>query len=136
MRLARIGLLAQTLFYVASGVNHFWHPAFYIGIMPDHYFQPATMVQVSGAAEILGGIGLAIPLSRRVSAIGLALLLVVFLDVHVFMLRHAERFPEVPAWVLWARFPLQGVLIAWALYYARNRISSPKFPLRGELHRP
>jgi uncharacterized membrane protein len=48
-------------------------------------------------------------------------MLVVFFDVHFFMLGHAARFPEVPVWVLWARIPLQFLLIGWALYFAWQR---------------
>jgi len=121
MRLFRIGLLAQSLLYVASGINHFWHKGFYLRIMPDHYSDPEALVRLSGAAEILGGLGLLAPSTRRVSAAGIVLMLVVFLDVHQFMLRHPERFPEVPAWVLWARIPLQLVLIAWAWRYTHDR---------------
>jgi uncharacterized membrane protein len=65
--------------------------------------------------------GLLVPVTRRFSAVGIGAMLVVFFDVHFFMLRHAARFPEVPAWVLWARIPLQLLLIGWALYYARQR---------------
>lgn len=124
MRLASIGLFVQVLFYIASGVNHFWHSPFYLRIMPDHYAHPNFWVQGSGVAEILGGIGLAIPVSRRWASFGLVLLLIVFLDVHLFMLSHSQRFPEIPRWMLWARLPLQGFLIAWALYYARIRHKS------------
>ena len=88
--------------------------------MPDHYAHPLPLVELSGVAEILGGVGLLVPVTRRFSAVGIAAMLVVFFDVHIFMLRHAARFPEVPGWVLWARIPLQFLLIAWALYYARQ----------------
>ncbi len=111
------GILLQSLFYVTSGINHFWHRGFYLGIMPDHYSHPDALVRISGAAEILGGLGLLIPVTRRFSAMGIGAMLVVFIDVHQFMLRHPERFPKVPEWVLWARLSLQPVLIAWALYY-------------------
>jgi uncharacterized membrane protein len=117
---ARVGLIAQSLFYVASGTNHFWHENFYLHIMPDHYSHPLALVKLSGVAEILGGLGLLVPATRRFSAVGIAAMLVIFFDVHIFMLRHAGRFPEVPEWVLWARIPLQFLLIAWALYYARR----------------
>jgi len=117
---ARASLIAQSLFYVASGINHFWRQHFYLHIMPDHYSHPLALVKLSGVAEILGGLGLLLPATRRFSAVGIALMLVVFFDVHVFMLRHPGRFSEVPEWLLWARIPLQFVLIAWALYYSRR----------------
>ena len=89
--------------------------------MPDHYAHPLILVRASGVAEILGGLGLLVQVTRRFSAVGIALMLMVFFDVHFFMLIHAARFPEVPAWVLWARIPLQFLLIAWGLYFARQR---------------
>ena len=88
--------------------------------MPDHYAHPEALVQLSGEAEILGGLGLLVPAMRRFSAAGIALMLVVFLDVHQYMARHPERFSDLPRWVLWARIPLQFVLIGWALAYARR----------------
>ncbi|HEX4310245.1 MAG TPA: DoxX family protein [Acidobacteriaceae bacterium] len=114
----RAGVIAQSLLYAASGVNHFWHESFYTHIMPDHYAHPAALVKLSGMAEILGGLGLLPRATRRFAAMGIAGMLVVFFDVHLFMLRRAERFPEVPVWVLWARIPLQLVLITWSLRYA------------------
>jgi uncharacterized membrane protein len=123
---SRASVIAQSIFYSASGINHFWHENFYLRIMPDHDAHPLTLVRLSGLAEILGGLGLLLPATRRFSAIGIALMLVVFFDVHISMLRHPARFPEVPEWVLWARLPLQFVLIAWALYYARRDAVSPR----------
>ena len=120
MRFPRIGLLVQSLFYIAGGINHFVHKSFYLHIMPDHYSNPEALVKLSGVAEVLGGLGLLVPATRRFSAVGIALMLVVFFDVHQYMVRHPERFPEVPQWILWGRIPLQFVLIGWALHYARK----------------
>ena len=121
MRVPSFGVIAQSILYVASGINHFWHQDSYVGIMPDHYAHPRELVRLSGAAEMLGGTGLLVPVTRQFSAVGIVAMLVVFLDVHQSMLRHSERFPKVPKWALWARVPLQFVLIAWAWRYARPR---------------
>jgi uncharacterized membrane protein len=120
MRLLTASLLAQASLYVLGGINHFWHPAFYVHIMPDHSAHPEALVRASGVAEILGGIGLLVPATRRFSAAGTILMLIVFLDVHQFMLMHSSRFPDVPVWVLWARIPLQFALIGWAALYLRS----------------
>ena len=121
MNLSRASLIAQASLYFLGGINHFWHPGFYVHIMPDHYAHPEALVCASGAAEILGGIGLLVPATRRVSAAGIILMLIVFLDVHQFMLTHHQRFPEVPLWLLWLRIPLQFALIAWASLYLRRQ---------------
>ena len=109
-------------------MNHFWHRSFYLRIMPDHYSHPDALVRISGAAEILGGIGLLMPATRRAAAFGISALLVVFLDVHQFMLRHPERFSQLPKWLLWARLPLPAVVIAWAWRYARKRDGTRALP--------
>jgi uncharacterized membrane protein len=121
MRLNRVSLVAQASLYILGGINHFWHPAFYVHIMPDHYAHPKTLVLLSGVAEILGGVGLLVLATRRFAAAGIVLMLIVFLDVHVFMLTHQARFPDVPVWLLWARIPLQFLLIAWAAMYMRSQ---------------
>ena len=110
-------LALQSVVYVGAGLNHFLHPTFYLRVMPDHYADPGFWVQATGLAEILGGLGLLLPRTRRVAAAGLCLMLVGFLDVHVSMLRHRDRFPQIPAALLWARLPMQAILIAWAARY-------------------
>ena len=119
--LRTIGLVVQSLFYVAAGINHFWHSRIYVAIMPPHYEHPLQLVQVSGAAEILGCIGLLIPPTRRASAWGIIAMLLVYLDVHLFMATHPERFTPLPVWALYARIPLQVVLVAWAYVYTGPR---------------
>ncbi|MFC5862100.1 DoxX family protein [Acidicapsa dinghuensis] len=130
MRLDRISLYAQTLLYILGGMNHFWHSEFYLHVMPDHYAHPEALVRASGVAEILGGVGLLVPATRRFSAAGIVLMLIVFFDVHLFMLSHQRRFPEVPIWLLWARIPLQFALLAWAaMYCVTRRTPSAQRPL-------
>ena len=65
-----------------------------------------------GAAEILGGVGLLVPAVRVWAGVGLILLLLAVFPANLFMAQEAEQFRWVPAWALWARLPLQAVLIA------------------------
>jgi uncharacterized membrane protein len=117
-----VGLVAQSLLYVAAGVNHFWHSGTYVAIMPSRYSHPLGWVQFTGAAEILGGLGLWLPQTRRAAAWCIIAMLVGYFDVHIDMIRHAaDRFASIPLWVLYARLPLQIVLIAWAWVYTRSR---------------
>jgi uncharacterized membrane protein len=89
-----------------------------VAIMPPHYTHPVGLVQISGVAEVLGGVGLLVPWSRRFAAWGIVVMLVVYFDVHIYMALHASRFANIPAWVIYARLPLQVLLIAWAGMYA------------------
>lgn len=132
-----ISLAVQSLFYVAAGVNHFWHSRVYVAVMPDHYSHPHGLVLLSGAVEIVLGLGLMLKQTRRVSAFGLVGMLVVYFDVHVFMLSHPQRFPAIPYWVLEGRIPLQFLLIGWAAMYAGKRsIAKPEVYASGGVMKP
>ncbi len=117
-RLKIAGLYLQALFYVFAGINHLWHPQSYLGIMPPYFGAPAFWVAFTGYCEIAGGLGLLLPRTRRVSAWGLAAMLLGYFTVHIHMLVHqADLYSMVPVWALWARLLFQPVLIAWALLY-------------------
>jgi len=118
-RLKIAGLYMQALFYIFAGINHLWHPQPYLGIMPPYFSAPAFWVAFTGYCEIAGGLGLLLPRARRLSAWGLAAMLLGYFTVHIHMLVHqADLYPTIPVWVLWARLAFQPVLIAWALIYA------------------
>lgn len=111
-----------TLFMVGAGINHFVSPAPYVGMMPAALPAPLTLVYLSGIAEIFGGLGLILPATRRLAAWGLAALLIAVFPANLNMA--VNHLPlgarELPSWALWARLPLQGVLIWWALSFSRR----------------
>ena len=104
-------------FYVLGGVNHFRDPAFYLNIMPSYLPARGAAVALSGVAEVLLGGLLLWPRSRQLAAWGIIAMLVAFLPVHVHMLANSALYPEVPVLFLWARFPMQAVLVIWAYWY-------------------
>ena len=127
-RLRTLGLIAQSLLYIAGGINHFWHQRFYTAIMPPHYDHPLGWVKFTGIAEIAGGLGLLPPQTRRLAAWGLFAMLLVYLDVHFYMAAHPRRFAPFPKLALWLRIPLQLPLLYWAWVYTRpqSRRTLPK----------
>jgi uncharacterized membrane protein len=117
-RLSR-GLLAA--FFVASGVNHFVSPRFYRAIVPPSLRDRAKLVvEVSGVAEVLGGVGVLLPRTRRASGGGLIALLVAVFPANLYMAREPERFKKVPRWALYARLPLQPLMMWWAWRATRD----------------
>jgi uncharacterized membrane protein len=110
-----------TVAMVGAGLNHFLDPDPYVAMTPDALPAPLALVYISGVAEILGGLGLILERTRKLAAWGLvALLLAVFpanVNMAVNDLPLGGR--DLPAWALWARLPLQAVLIAWAWWYTR-----------------
>ena len=72
-------LIFTSASYVVVGVLHFTHEAFFVRMMPEFLPWPVALVWVSGVFEILGGLGLLIPRTRRLASWGiLALLVAVF----------------------------------------------------------
>jgi uncharacterized membrane protein len=118
--------LARTVFgaaFILAGTLHFVAPSRYQGIVPPYLPAPGLLVAVSGVAEIAGGIGLLVPSLRRMAGVGLILLLIAVFPANVEMLRQA-RAREV-SWLaeslLWARLPVQALLIWWAWRLSRER---------------
>jgi uncharacterized membrane protein len=109
-------LLAAVM--VTAGVLHFARPEPYERIVPGWLPAPRALVLVSGFFEIAGGLGLLYPPTRRLAAWGLVALLVAVFPANVNMAVHRIGF-DGPAWVLWARLPLQAVLVAWAGWFTR-----------------
>jgi uncharacterized membrane protein len=105
-------------FFAVAGLNHFREPPVYLGMMPPWLPRPAVLVAVSGAFEVLGGIGILVPRARRLAGWGLiALLAAVFpANLHVALMGHMPGFGFSPA-VLWLRLPFQAVFAA-AVWWA------------------
>ena len=120
----RLGLAgwALAVFFTAAGANHFRTPAIYLGMMPPWLPWPEAMNAISGAAEMLGGIGLVVPRTRRLAAWGLiALLVAVFpANLHVAL---QGRMPgtDFSPLVLWLRLPFQVAFVAAVWWIAMRK---------------
>ena len=113
------GRAIMGVLYIAAGTLHFIATRTYMGIVPSYLPAHRELVYVSGAAEILGGIGILPEQTRRVAAWGIILLLVAVFPANVTMITEHQRFPSVPLWAAWLRLPLQLPLIYWAWLYTR-----------------
>jgi uncharacterized membrane protein len=113
----QITLIVMSLFYVIAGVAHFARPGMYMKIMPPYLPAPLALVYLSGVAEIVVGAMLLVPGLRSWGAWGVIALLIAVFPANVYMLQRGGKSFGIPEWTLWARLPLQGVLIAWAYWY-------------------
>lgn len=114
-------LILFACLFLASGVTHFVRPEPFISIVPSYLPRPDLLVSLSGAAEIILGMGLLIPCWRQFAGWGLIALLLAVFPANINMAMHPERFPQIPRVGLIARLPLQGILIGWARLYTRKR---------------
>lgn len=113
------GLLA--LFFIGAGANHFVNPKAYAAIVPPPLQKEAgRVVMLSGVAEILGGAGVTLPWTRRLSGLGLVALLAAVFPSNLYMASTPKRFAKIPRWALFARLPLQPLMMWWALRATRR----------------
>ena len=114
------------VFYAAFGIFHLAATASFMPIMPSWVPSPFLVVQFTGVCEILGGIGLILPFTRRISGIMLAAYAV---GVFPANLHHAFDHVTVPGlpsswWYHAPRLALQPVLV-WAALLAGGVIDWP-----------
>ncbi len=106
--------------FVAAGVMHFVRPQFYVSAMPPYLPWHLELVYASGVCEVVLGVLLLVPRTRRLAAWGLVALLVAVFPANVHMALNPDLFPTIPPAVLWARLPLQAVFIAWAWWFTKR----------------
>ncbi|HTB69855.1 MAG TPA: hypothetical protein VK707_02615 [Solirubrobacteraceae bacterium] len=107
--------------FILAGVNHFVMPRAYERIVPPSLRgRSRLVVQLSGVAEIAGGVGVLVPATRRASGLGLIALLAAVFPANVHMAREPERFRKIPRWALLARLPLQPLIMWWACRATRD----------------
>ena len=116
----KAGRLILGVAFIGIGAAHFLLTRAFVSIVPDYLPAHTALVRVSGLAEMVGGVGVLVPSTRRWGAWFLVALLIAVFPANVWMVQHPERFPSLPPWQLWARLPLQIPLIAWAWLYTRR----------------
>src|ERR1700683_932203 len=114
-----VRLLLAALFLFA-GTIHLRHPELFLPIMPPWIPLHLVCIQVSGVLELIGGLGLLIPVRtiQFLAGWGLVLLLVAVFPANIYMAMAHVQIHGVPAhpWIAWARLPLQPLLIAAVLW--------------------
>lgn len=81
---------------------------------PSLQHEKQRVVQLSGIAELAGGLGVLMPFTRRLAGAGLIALLAAVFPANLYMAREPERFASIPRWALYARLPLQPLMMVWA----------------------
>ena len=110
-------LYLMAFLYIIAGINHFRRPGMYIRIIPPIFKNPKLINTLSGVAEILLGVLLLFPFSKRFAAWGIIALLIAIFPANLFMFQDKKASFGLPKWILFVRLPLQIVLIYWAYQY-------------------
>ena len=101
---------------VAVGILHFVRPDGFVKIVPSFLPAPRALVLVSGFFEILGGVGLLVPRTRRAAAIGLVALYIAVFPANINMALNDIQPSDghIPGALLWLRLPFQLLFVALA----------------------
>jgi len=125
----RNSLWLTALFYIGVGITHFFAVNFLVEIIPDILPAKMILVYLSGFIQIVLGIALLNKNTRKQSACLIALMLVVYLWVHVDMLIQKDYFIETlnltnyianPDIFFYGRIALQFVMIYWILAFTKD----------------
>lgn len=92
------------VFYIIAGFMHFLFPASYLKIMPTMLPYPLMLVYLSGAAEVLCGMGLLFNETRVAAAWATIVLLLAIFPANINMAMHPGQFDIAP-WILNLRLP-------------------------------
>jgi uncharacterized membrane protein len=126
-RMRRRGSKLLGLAFVGAGLNHFAMPRPYRRIVPPglgDWVGFDTVVTLSGVAEIAGGLGVLAPRTRRLAGLWLIALLAAVFPANLHMARNPEEFHRIPRWALYARLPLQPLLMRWV--WRATRVGGPR----------
>lgn len=113
MRLKHISLVLCCLLFIAIGILHFTSTSTFTRIVPDFIPFPDWALYITGVMEIVGGALLYFSRTRRYASYFLIFLLIIVFPANINMAVNHIDFGKVPTAVLWARLPLQALLIYW-----------------------
>ncbi|MGB1288632.1 MAG: DoxX family protein [Aggregatilineales bacterium] len=108
--------------FIFAGVAHFIAPEFYLPMMPPFLPLHLELVYLSGVLEILGGVLLFVPKYTRYTGYFLIALMLAVFPANIYMALNPDEYPDIPMLGLYARLPLQFVLIAFIYWATQNKL--------------
>jgi uncharacterized membrane protein len=120
----KISILLLSIFFVIAGSNHFINPQFYLPLIPNYLPFPEVLNYLSGVLEMVLGVGILLKSTRRIAAIAIIVLLVLFLPSHIHFIQLGSCIEEglcVPSWMAWGRLMvIHPLLIYWAYIVSKK----------------
>ena len=112
-------------FFLLAGTMHFVIPRRYEAIVPPYVPRHRETVIVSGVAEIAGGLAVICERTRPAAGLWLIAVLAAVFPANLHMALNPGQIrgldtDRVRPWMLWARLPLQPLIMLWAWRVTRG----------------
>ena len=121
-RLKTVSRVILAIALLIIGTLHFIYPQELEKVLPEYLPYHFPLVYIGGILEILAGIGLLIPHLTYATAWFLVLLFIVIFPGNWHQAVNnidVAGFPHDPP-LIWLRFPMQALLVAWAWWLTRE----------------
>ena len=119
-----LSIIIMSMFYINVGIKHFTDPSWFLFIIPPYLSNIGLeLVYISGFFEVLLGILLIIPKSRRVAAFCLIILLVAVYPANIYLAFNSEpqEFLKISAFkASWVRLPIQFIFLGLAYWHTKK----------------
>ena len=119
-----LSIIIMSIFYINVGIKHFTDPNWFLHIIPPFLsLIGLELVYISGVFEIIFGIMLLIPKTRKLAAYGLILLLIAVYPANLYLAFYEEpqKLIEISAFAAsWVRLPIQFIFLGLAYWHSKN----------------
>lgn len=108
--------------YVFIGIKHFIDPQYFLDIVPPQFPFKLFIVYVTGLMEIIGGMAILIPKTRRAGAFLLILLLLVVFpaNIYLYISEAPQKALGISKMDALMRMPFQIPLIIIAYWHSKK----------------
>ena len=117
-------ILVMSVFYINIGIRHFTDPYWFFHIIPPFLlFIGLELVYISGVFEILFGLMLLFPETRKLASYGLILLLIAVYPANLYLAFYEEpqKLIGISAFAAsWVRLPIQFIFLGLAYWHSKN----------------
>ena len=119
-----LSIIIMSIFYINVGIMHFTDSDWFLHIIPPFLsLIGLELVYISGVFEILFGIMLLIPQTRKIAAYGLILLLIAVYPANLYLAFYEkpQKLIEISAFAAsWVRLPIQFIFLGLAYWHSKD----------------
>ncbi len=118
-RFEYLSRLFWTGLLVSAATAHLMIPEWFVAYYPSYLPLANEAVSASAIVELTIALALWHQQLRRRAWLSLAVLMMIYMPVHVYVITHYEVIAHpsitIPLWLAWLRLPVQVVFVIWPL---------------------